>query len=124
MRVAAGGAVGAVLGALVGPLAAVFWGASGALVACLTADDREPSAEILSSVTRVLPHATIALIAELDERAHGLPVVDRALRTAGGTVVRRSREDIRAELVEADQAARAGQRVARRALHRRRRQDG
>lgn len=120
---ATGGAIGALLGALVGPVGMLFFGATGALVGSLVdAGEAEASEEILVSVTRSVPPGTTALVADIDEPAPH--VVDAVMEAWGGKVTRRLRADIEAQLAATEEAAQAAQREAARVLRERRKVAG
>lgn len=120
---AAGGAIGALLGALTGPVGLLLWGAAGALVGSLAdAEAAEVTDEVLGSVTRSLVPGTAALIADIEEPAPS--PVDAAMENLGGTVDRRPRADVEAELAAADEALEAARREAARVLRERRKAAG
>lgn len=120
---AAGGAIGALLGALTGPFGLLLWGAAGALVGSLAdAEEAEVSEQALVSVTQSMPPGTAALIADIEEPTFG--VVDEAMERAGGRVTRRSRADVEAELAAAEEAGQAARREADRVLRDRRKAAG
>ena len=116
---AAGGVIGALLGALTGPFGLLLWGATGALVGSLAdAEEADVTDEVLVSVTRSMPPGTSALIADIEEPTFG--VVDAAMERAGGRVTRRPRADVEAELAAAEEAGQAARREASRVLRKRR----
>lgn len=120
---AAGGVIGALLGALSGPIGLLLWGAAGALVGSLAdAEEAEVTDEVLSSVTDSLLPGTTALVADIDEPAPN--VVDAVMEKVGGTVDRRPRADVEAELAAADEALQAARREAARVLRERRKAAG
>ncbi len=120
---AAGGVIGALLGALTGPFGLLLWGATGALVGSLAdAEEADVSDHVLVSVTRSMPPGTTALIADIDEPTFG--AVDAAMERVGGTVTRRSRAEVEAELAAAEEAGDAARREASRVLHERRKAAG
>lgn len=120
---ATGGAVGALLGALAGPLGLLFWGATGAIVGSLVdAEEADVSEEVLRHLTERIPAGTVALVADIDE-----PVgyaLDATMEELGGRVSRRPRADIEAELAAAEEAVDAARREAQRVLRERRRAAG
>ncbi len=120
---AAGGVIGALLGALTGPFRLLLWGATGALVGSLAdAQEADVSDEVLVSVTRSMPPGTAALIADIEEPTFG--VVDAAMEKTGGRVTRRPRADVEAELAAAEEAGQAARREASRVLRERRKAAG
>lgn len=120
---AAGGAIGALLGALTGPFGLLLWGATGALVGSLAdAEEADVSDGVLVSVTQSMPPGTAALIADIEEPTFG--VVDAVMEKAGGRVNRRSWADVQAELAAAEEAGLAARREANRVLRERRKATG
>ena len=120
---AAGGAVGAVVGVLMGPVGLLFFGATGALLGSLAdAEEADVSGEVLASVTRRVPPGTTAVVADIDEPSSQL--VDLAMKASGGRVDRRPRAHIEAELAAAEEAMRAARREASRVLRERRKAGG
>lgn len=116
---AAGGVIGALLGALTGPFGLLLWGATGALVGSLAdAEEAEVSDEVLIGVTQSMPPGTTALIADIEELSFG--VVEAVMERAGGRVTRRSRAAVEAELAAAEEAGQAARREANRVLRERR----
>lgn len=116
---AAGGAIGALVGALVGPIGLLVGGATGALVGSLVdAQEAEGSEDVLASVTRQVPPGTTVLVADLDEPSR--QVVDTAMVAEGGRIVRHPRADIEAEVAATEEAVQAARRAAERVLHERR----
>ena len=120
---AAGGVIGALLGALTGPFSLLLWGATGALVGSLAdAEEADVSEGVLISVTQSMPPGTAALIADIDEPTIG--IVDAAMEKAGGRVTRRPRGEVEAELAAAEEAGQAARREANRVLREHRRAAG
>jgi uncharacterized membrane protein len=120
---AAGGVIGALLGALTGPFGLLLFGATGALVGSLAdAEEADVSDQALVNVTQTMPPGTAALIADIEESAFG--VVDGAMERAGGRTARRSRADVEAELAAAEAAGQAARREANRVLRERRKAAG
>ena len=112
---ATGGAIGALLGALVGPIGALLWGAAGALLGSVVdAGDAEVSEEVLAHIVRDVAPGTTALVADIEEPTPA--VVDGAMAANGGTVHRRLRADIEEELLAAEEAVVAARREAARVL--------
>jgi cell pole-organizing protein PopZ len=61
-----------------------------------------------------------AVLAEVDEQSP--EVVDSAMERLGGTVLRRSLDDVEAEITAAEDAQRAAKQAARKRLHEQRRE--
>ena len=100
---AAGGVLGALVGALIGPAGLLLGGAAGAVVGSQADAARAEAAhETLAALASGIPPGTTALIAEIDERTPN--TVDAALGAAGGTLQRRSAGDIQGALAERDGA--------------------
>lgn len=120
---ATGGAVGAVLGALIGPVGVLLFGATGALVGSLAdAEEADVSEDVLASVTRQMPPGSTVVVADVDEPAPR--IVDAVMDGLDGTVTRRPRAAIEAELEAAEAARRAARSEAERVLRERRRAAG
>ncbi len=120
---ATGGVIGALLGALTGPIGLLLWGATGALIGSLVdAEQADVAEEVLISVTRSVPPGTTALVADITEPAPA--VVDAAMRACGGIVSRRPRSDVESEVMAAEEALRAARAEANRVLRERRKRAG
>lgn len=114
---AAGGVIGALIGVLTGPLGLLL-GATAALMAGELVDVKEDQ-ETELILNRMIAHVapgTAALLADVKESAPD--TVDAAMEKLGGRVMRRSRDDVEAELRGADSAIETARREAKRALHR------
>jgi uncharacterized membrane protein len=120
---AAGGAIGALIGALAGPLGLLLGGATGAIVGVVAdVDEADASEVLLGTVTRSVPPGAAAVVADVDEPAP--EVLDAVMTKVGGTVTRRPKFEVEAELQAAEEAARAAEREARRVLRERRKAEG
>jgi uncharacterized membrane protein len=113
---AAGGVIGLIIGVLGGPLGVLLGGYTGVLVGSLydmaDADDTESA---LSAVARSVRPGRPALIAVATEQSN--EVIDAAMSTLGGTVVRRDLDLVLSEIAAAEDAQRAAEREARKKLH-------
>jgi hypothetical protein len=69
---------------------------------------------VLARISTAVAPGHIVLLAEVVEPSDG--VVDRAMAGLGGTALRRSVEDVEAEISAAEHAARAAKREARKQL--------
>lgn len=108
-----GGLIGMLVGVLGGPIGMLLGLGTGGLVGGLyEADDADVQDETLAQVGRHIPPGRNALLAEVDEYADD--VVDGAMRGLGGTVLRRSADDVLAEIEAAEEAADEARRQARR----------
>jgi uncharacterized membrane protein len=118
---ATGGIVGVIIGILGGPLGVLIGGATGLLVGSLfDLDDSDDTESALSDISRAVVPGHTALIAQASEQSP--EVVDSLMTRIGGTVVRRSLEDVMAEISAAEDAQRAAAREARKRLHEQRRE--
>jgi uncharacterized membrane protein len=112
---ATGGVVGLIIGILGGPLGVLIGGYTGVLVGSLydmaDADDTESA---LSAIARSVHPGRPALIATANEQTD--EVVDAAMSTLGGTVVRRELDVVLSEIAAAEDAQRAAEREARKKL--------
>jgi uncharacterized membrane protein len=112
---ATGGVIGLILGVLGGPLGILIGGYTGLLVGSVfdmtEADDTESA---LSDVARSVHPDRPALIAVATEQSP--EVFDTAMSTLGGTVVRRSLDEVLSEIAAAEDAQRAAEREARKKL--------
>jgi uncharacterized membrane protein len=112
---ATGGVVGLIIGVLGGPLGVLLGGYTGLLVGSIfdisEADDTESA---LSDVARAVRPGHPALIAVATEQSP--EVIDAAMTTLGGTVVRRSLDVVLSEIAAAEDAQRAAEKEARKKL--------
>jgi uncharacterized membrane protein len=117
---AAGGIVGLLIGILGGPLGVLIGGATGLLIGSLfDVEDADDTESVLSDISRSVRAGRTALLAEV--REPGLAAIDEAMGRLSGTVLRRSVEDVEAEIAAAEEAQRAAKRQARKRLRRGRR---
>ena len=118
---ASGGIVGLIVGILGGPFGVLLGGATGVLVgSLLDLDDLDATQSVLGEMSRSVRVGHDAVLAEVNEQSP--EVVDFAMERLGGTVVRRPRYDVEAEIAAAEDAQRAAQREARKRLHEQRRE--
>ena len=117
---ATGGLVGLVIGILGGPFGVLLGGATGLLIGSLfDVYDDEETDSVLTEFGRSVEVGHTSLLAQVDEQSP--EVVDAAMAELGGTVLRRSADDVEAEIAAADEAQQAAKRAARKELHDRRR---
>jgi uncharacterized membrane protein len=118
---ATGGLIGLIVGILGGPFGVLIGGATGLLVGSLfdleDADDQESVLAEISNAVKPGQTVLLAVVAELSDE-----VVDTAMSELAGTVLRRSVEDVEAEIAAADEAQRAAKREARAKLRTERRE--
>ncbi|OBI17568.1 hypothetical protein A5712_23655 [Mycobacterium sp. E2327] len=108
----AGGLIGMLIGVLGGPLGMLLGlGAGGLVGGIYEMDQADVQDETLAEVGRHVPPGHNALLAEVDEYAE--EVVDGAMTAQGGTVLRRSADDVLAEIEAAEEAAEEARRQAR-----------
>jgi uncharacterized membrane protein len=114
-----GGLIGLLIGILGGPFGVLLGGAEGLLIGSLfDLDDADQTESALSEISRSVPAGRPALLAQVTEESPD--AVDKALSGLGGTVVRRSLDDVEAEIAAAEDAQRAAKKAAREELHRKR----
>jgi len=112
---ATGGIVGLLIGIIGGPLGVLIGGASGLLVGSLFDLDDEDNAEsVLSDISRHVRAGRTALLAEVSEQSP--EVIDTDMARLSGHVLRRSVEDVEAEIAAAEHAQRMAKKEARKQL--------
>ena len=108
----AGGLIGMLVGILGGPIGVLLGFGYGGLIGGLyDVEKADVQDQTLAEVGRHVPPGRNALLAEVDEFTEG--VVDEAMTAQGGTVLRRSADDVLAEIEAAEEAAQEAQRQAR-----------
>jgi uncharacterized membrane protein len=117
---ATGGVIGLIVGILGGPFGVLIGGATGLLIGSLfDLDDEEETESALSAISRSVRAEHPALLAEVSEQSSD--VIDAAMEGLGGTVLRRSLDDVNAEIAAAEDAQAAAKREARKQLREARR---
>jgi uncharacterized membrane protein len=117
---ATGGILGLLVGILGGPLGVLIGGATGLLIGSLyDITDADETESVLSDISRSMRPGRTALLAEASEQSPD--VVDAAMGRLDGTVLRRSLDDVKAEIAAAEDAQRAAKREARKQLMEQRR---
>src|SRR5690242_921064 len=110
-----GGLVGLLIGVLGGPLGVLVGGATGVLVGSLFDEDDDDATEsALSDISKSLRVGTTGLLADVTEADS--TAIDAVMANLGGTVLRRSANDVRAEIAAAEEAQRAAAKQARKEL--------
>ncbi len=110
-----GGLVGLIIGILGGPLGILLGGATGVLIGSLfDLDDADDTESALSDISKAVQVGRTALLAEVTEPS--TDVVDTAMKRLGGEVLRRSVEDVEAEIAATEKAQREAKREARKQL--------
>lgn len=118
---AGGGLIGLLLGVIGGPLGMLIGGTYGLFVGSLfDLHDAEEADSALGEISGSVKPGHTALLAVVDEPS--TEIVDAAMSDAGGTVVRRSVDDVEAEIAAAEDAERKAKREARKELDRARRE--
>lgn len=112
---AGGGLMGLLLGVIGGPLGVLIGGTYGLMVGSLVdLSEVEESESVLSQIsTSVRPRRT-ALLAEVTEQS--VEIVDAAMARLGGTVLRRSVDEVEAEIAAAEKAQSEAKREATKEL--------
>lgn len=116
---AGGSLIGMLVGVLGGPLGVLLgWGVGAAAGVLVDADRAGRGDEVLAQMGTAVPAGQAALVAEVEEYA--VEVIDDEMGALGGTVVRRSAEEVLAELEASEEAAKAAEKEARRVMRERR----
>ena len=112
---ATGGLIGLLVGILGGPFGVLIGGATGLLIGSLyDVDDAEETESVLARISSAIRPGQTVVLAEVDEQSDD--VVDQAMARLGGTVLRRTVDDVEAEIAAAEHAERAAKREARKQL--------
>jgi uncharacterized membrane protein len=112
---ATGGLIGLLIGILGGPFGVLIGGATGLLVGSLyDVSDAEETESVLAKISSAIQPGQTVVLAEVAEPSD--EVVDQAMARLGGTVLRRSVDDVEAEIAAAEHAERAAKREARKQL--------
>jgi len=112
---ATGGLIGLLVGILGGPFGVLIGGATGLLIGSLyDIDDAEETESVLAQISSAIRPGQTVVLAEVGEPSD--EVVDQAMARLGGTVLRRSVDDVEAEIAAAEHAERAAKREARKQL--------
>jgi uncharacterized membrane protein len=110
-----GGLIGLLVGVLGGPVGVLIGAATGVLVGSLFDDDDEDATDsALADISKSVRVGSPSLLADVMETS---PVaIDAAMANLGGTVLRRSGGDVRAEIAAAQEAQREAKKKARKEL--------
>jgi uncharacterized membrane protein len=118
---AGGGLIGLVIGILGGPFGVLIGGATGLLIGSLfDMDDEDDTESALADISRSVQVGRTAVLAQVNEQSPD--VIDAAFGSLGATIVRRSLEDVEAEIAAAEKAQKAARRAARKELREHRRE--
>jgi uncharacterized membrane protein len=117
-----GGMIGLVVGILGGPFGVLIGGATGLLIGSLfDMEDATDEGSVLAAISNTTSPGKTVVIAQLSEQSDD--VVDNAMARLGGRVLRRTVEEVEAEIAAADEAQTAAKREARTKLHAERRSE-
>ena len=106
---------GLVIGILGGPFGILLGGVTGLLIGSLyDLDESDATESALGDISRTVRPGKTALLAEADEQS--ADVVDNAMTSLGGSVLRRSLDDVQAEVAAAEEAQQAAAQEARKRL--------
>jgi uncharacterized membrane protein len=112
---AGGGLIGLLIGIIGGPLGMLIGGAGGLYAGALfDLHDVDESESALAEISRSVKLGRTALLAVVTEQTP--EVIDAAMTGVGGTVQRRSRADVEAEVAAAEKAQRKAKWEARKEL--------
>lgn len=112
---ASGGLIGLLVGVLGGPVGMLLGGSYGLFVGSLVDLDQGEQVETtIGEISKSVQADQTALLAVVTERSP--EVIDAAMATLGGTVVRRSVDEVEAEVAAAEAAERKAAQEARREL--------
>ena len=112
---ATGGLIGLLVGILGGPFGVLIGGATGLLIGSLyDIDDADETESVLAEISSAIRPGQTVVLAEVDAQSD--EVVDQAMARLGGTVLRRSVDEVEAEIAAAEHAERAAKREARKQL--------
>jgi uncharacterized membrane protein len=118
---ASGGLMGLLLGIIGGPFGVLIGGAIGLMIGSrFDVTDYEETDSALSAVSRSVKPGRTALLAVVVEQSP--EIVDSAMSRVGGVVLRRPVMVVQAEIAVAEDAELKAQEVARKELHRSRRE--
>ena len=120
---ATGGLIGLLVGILGGPFGVLIGGATGLLIGSLyDMDEAGETESVLAQISSAIRPGQTVVLAEVAEQSDD--VVDQAMARLGGTVLRRSVDEVEAEIAAAEHAQRAAKREARKQLLETRRSRG
>jgi uncharacterized membrane protein len=112
---ASGGLIGLVIGILGGPFGILILGTIGLLIGSLFDEqDADDTESVLSDLSKSVQVGHTSLLAEVGEQSP--EVIDTAMEGLGGTVLRRSVDDVEAEIAAAEKAQHEAAKQARKEL--------
>jgi uncharacterized membrane protein len=107
--------VGSIVGIIGGPFGILIGGATGLLIGSLfDVHDEDDTESALADMSRFAQAGRTALLGQVAEQRP--EVIDTAIAGLGGTAVRRSLDDLEAEIAAAEDAQRKARKAARRRL--------
>jgi uncharacterized membrane protein len=124
LATASGGLIGLLIGVLAGPVGILLGGSLGLLTGSMfdltSVDEEDEEDSVLGSFARHIGAGRTAVLALLDEQSD--EVVDTAMQSLGGDVLRRPADDVAAELSAAADARDKAEKEARKKLRAERRE--
>jgi uncharacterized membrane protein len=112
---ASGGVIGLLLGIIGGPLGVLIGGSTGLLVGALfDIDDAETTESVLAEISKQVRPGRTAVLAQVTEPS--AEVVDTAMASLGGEVMRRPVVEVEQEIAAAQEAQRKARHEARKGL--------
>jgi len=112
---ATGGLLGLVVGVLGGPIGVIVGGATGVLVGrAFDQDDTDQTESALADISKSIRVGHTGLLADVSEESPA--AIDAVAANLGGTVVRRSAVEVKAEVAAAEEAQREAKKKAREEL--------
>lgn len=107
-----GSLIGLIFGVIGGPIGMLFGWTTGAIIGGVADAQRDDDTEgVLGEISRYIPPGGTAVVAELNEYTGD--VVNALISKHGGTVFRRSADEVLAELEAAEEAFESAQREAK-----------
>jgi len=108
---ASGGIIGLLIGILGGPLGVIIGGAEGVLIGSLFDLSRvDETQSVLTSISQSVRVGHTALLVEVDEQSP--EVIDSAMARLGGSVERKSLDEVKVEIAAAEDAQQAAAKEA------------
>jgi uncharacterized membrane protein len=110
-----GGLIGLLIGILGGPFGVLIGGATGVLIGSLfDIHDEDETESVLADISTTVKDGHTSLLVDVSEQSP--EVIDSAMGRLSGTVVRRSVDEVEAEIAASEKAQREAKRKARKEL--------